>query len=83
MSHVSLVNSQLELGRVQAFSALLVALLEKYSFGLWPLSFVNTSVNPRMTWIIPVTADPAKFNLFNSFPKLFCLNYITLPPRFV
>lgn len=46
MSHVSLVNSQVGLGRVQAFPALLVAFFEKYSFGLWPFSFVNMSVNP-------------------------------------
>lgn len=74
MSHVSLVNTQPGQVRVQAFPALLVALLEKYSSGLWPLSFANMSVNPCTTWIIPVTANPAKFNSFNSLPKLFCLN---------
>lgn len=44
MSHVSLVNTNW--GWAETLPAFLVALLEKYFFGLWPFSFVNMSVNP-------------------------------------
>lgn len=43
---------------------------------LWVVApFICKPICKPMTRIIPVTANPAKFNSFNSFPKLFCLNY--------